>query len=213
MVISTFPHWEDRTCSSNAALRDVAEYPGLLRSRTLGFTLFGSYWKVGTRGRIRWPFRLKFFLPFLDLLALALRRANALVDYECISDTERSLEKLERAVHATKVRYHWVDNTTPPNNTRTEAADTKKPAVLISSDEDYLDNRSARILIGEDEDNEGVFGPSPTRPRAFRRLLKQRPGCSRSGEINDAATSAMKPEPDIGLEIRSSLPPGLEAAH
>ncbi|KAF7420862.1 hypothetical protein PC9H_011380 [Pleurotus ostreatus] len=163
MVISTFPHREDRGCSSNAALCDVAEYLGLLH-------------------------------------------------YECISDTERSLEKLERAVRATKVRYHWVDNTTPPNNTRTEAADTKKPAVLISSDEDYLDNRSARIPIGEDEDNEGVFGPSPARPRAFRRLLKQRPGCSRSGEINDAAASAMKPEQDISLETRSSLPPSPEAA-
>lgn len=33
------------------------------------------------------------------------------VDDECISDAERSLEKLERAVRATKVRYHWVDNT------------------------------------------------------------------------------------------------------
>ncbi|KAF9494634.1 hypothetical protein BDN71DRAFT_1496360 [Pleurotus eryngii] len=137
------------------------------------------------------------------------RRSLRTVDYESSSDTERSLAKLERAVRATKVRYHWVDNTTPPNNTRTEAADTKKPAVLISSDEDYLDNRSAQILTDEDEDNEDVFSPSPTRLGASRRLLKQRPGCSRSGEINDATTASMQPEQDIGLDTKLSS----EAAH
>lgn len=47
------------------APRDVAEYPDLLRSRTLGITLFGSYRKVGARVGVDGLFVESFSFPSL----------------------------------------------------------------------------------------------------------------------------------------------------
>ncbi|KAL4257153.1 hypothetical protein AB1N83_011562 [Pleurotus pulmonarius] len=128
------------------------------------------------------------------------------MDDEGISDTEVSLEKLERALRATKVRYRWKDNITPPRNTRTETANTKKRAVSSSGDEHHLDTRLPQIRAYESEDDDDVFSPTPTRPRVLGRLIKQRPGGVRSREMSDTDTT-------IGQLRGESATKGPEAAH